>query len=168
MENLYYYRSADLAYTAEEILNLYAVDVTLQEGNEHLNLMEIFPVNLVEDTNNPNLYTTTDYYTVVGETADQSWVAAPVDLADAKEYAVEHAKTKTGELIQEAFDASGYTVLSLLASAAKSSADRGADAQTQLTTLGSLMTDLETTLSDIDSATDVDAIDTILKSAYPA
>jgi hypothetical protein len=110
----------------------------------------------------PFLYQATATYTVVGDYAQQGWAATGWSLSDAKQggshEATATANTQEATIVQQ----SGLTTDILTAVSGQDPLDRPARFQLILDEMAAVSTQLDTSLTAIDSATSVDEINNVV------
>lgn len=155
-----------------------ASNVTLNESNlykntgfppttspEVLAANGIYTVNPSADPYDPNLYTTEPAYVISGYYANQTWVATPLPLPEAKEYAKGEAKIASNNAAAELISASGVSVDIWTGAASQAPEDRPPVYNTLLNEMASIGDSLATTLTAIETATSVDEINNIIHPA---
>ena len=156
---MYYLAPADRAYSATEIKRKTGLDPE-STGIVALNFAGVYPVVDVANPHDTRLYTVALTYTVNGTGADQTWTATAKPLADAKVAGSDAQKEKyEAEAVAVQDD---YGNLTLIAAAAKTSAQRSASETSIIDSLKTIATNLSNDLASIDAATDVDAINAIV------
>ena len=156
---MYYLAPADRAYSATEIKRKTGLDPK-STGIVALNFAGVYPVVDVANPHDTRLYTVALTYTVNGTGADQTWTATAKPLADAKVAGSDAQKEKyEAEAVAVQDD---YGNLTLIAAAAKTSAQRSASETAIIDSLKTIATNLSNDLASIDAATDVDAINAIV------
>lgn len=114
----------------------------------------------------PNLYVGTPTYTVVGNYANQSWVATPVSLETAKFAGSQEAKTTANAAVDTTVCDCGYTTDLLVGVAGQDPLDRPARYQAELDEMVAISNQLDADLTAIDDATSVDEINAIVHKPY--
>mgnify|MGYP006883064246 FL=1 len=156
---MYYLAPADRPYSATEIKRKTGLDPE-STGIVALNFAGVYPVVDVANPHDTRLYTVALTYTVNGTGADQTWTATAKPLADAKVAGSDAQKEKyEAEAVAVQDD---YGNLTLIAAAAKTSAQRSASETAIIDSLKTIATNLSNDLASIDAATDVDAINAIV------
>ena len=156
---MYYLAPADRAYSATEIKRKTGLDPK-STGIVALNFAGVYPVVDVANPHDKRLYTVALTYTVNGTGADQTWTATAKPLADAKVAGSDAQKEKyEAEAVAVQDD---YGNLTLIAAAAKTSAQRSASETSIIDSLKTIATNLSNDLASIDAAADVDAINAIV------
>lgn len=112
------------------------------------------------------LYIPTATYTVVGNYAEQGWVATPYPLPVAKDSGAYEAKTAANAAVDTAVCDCGFSVDLLTGVASQDPLDRAARYQEELDAIAAVATQLDGDLTAIDSATSVDEINAIVHKPY--
>ncbi len=158
--NYFYFQPLDSALTATQLKQ--KTGITYFEGmpNENLNRSKVYPVNEIADPYDAGLYTTVLSYTINGTEADQTWTPTAKPLADAKINGSEAQKEKyEAEAVAIQDD---YGNLTLIAAAAKTSAQRSSSETSIIDSLKAIATNLSNDLASIEAATDVDESNAIV------
>ena len=146
-------------YSAYEIKRKTGLDPE-STGVVALNFAGVYPIVDVANPHDTRLYTVALTYTVNGTNADQTWTATARPLADAKEAGSDAQKEKyEAEAVAVQDD---YGNLTLIAAAAKTSAQRSASETSIIDSLKAIATNLSNDLAAIDAAADVDTINAIV------
>jgi len=122
----------------------------------------IYTVSPTPDPYDSNLYTTEPAFTIVGDYANESWVATPLPLPTAKENATVEAKTASNTAAADLITASGVNVDIWTGAASQDPASRPPIYNTLLNEMASIGDSLASTLTAIDTATSVDEINNII------
>ena len=156
---MYYLAPADRPCSATEIKKKTGLD-PVSDGIVALNFAGVYPIVDVANTHDTRLYTVALTYTVNGTNADQTWTKTARPLADAKVAGSDAQKEKyEAEAVAVQDD---YGNLTLIAAAAKTSAQRSASETAIIDSLKTIATNLSNDLVAIDAAADVDAINAIV------
>jgi hypothetical protein len=123
----------------------------------------VYIVNPASNPCDPSLYLSYADYTISGSIAEQSWscVARPLDYA--KEFGSNEVKTFAESQEAAIVSQSGLTTDILTAVSGQDPLDRPARFQLILDEMAAVSTQLDTSLTAIDSATSVDEIDSIIQ-----
>lgn len=149
----YYHEPFNTALTAQEVEKTTGYLSPDYLAVSDLNEIFLYPINEVKNPFDPNLFTAQASYTVNGQYADEIWVeSANVTLPEAKLYGKKAARQSFSYTMEQETAGSGYSNLALLAAASKLDADRGSDVDSFLTTLQNSMSDLNSHITDIDTA----------------
>ena len=156
---MYYLAPADRPCSATEIKKKTGLD-PVSDGIVALNFAGVYPIVDVANTHDTRLYTVALTYTVNGTNADQTWTKTARPLADAKVAGSDAQKEKyEAEAVAVQDD---YGNLTLIAAAAKTSAQRSASETSIIDSLKTIATNLSNDLLAIEAAADVDAINVIV------
>jgi len=123
-------------------------------------------VYTIDPTPNPidtNLYVADPVYTIVGYYAEQSWVATPLPLPEAKANGTLEVQNSAALAVSEIISQSGYSAEVLSAAGAMAEVDRPAVYQTVIAEQQVVTDQLAVNVDLINSATSVDEIDSILQ-----
>ena len=156
---MYYLSSADSIYSATEIKRKTGLD-PVSDGIVALNFAGVYPVVDVANPHDTRLYDVSLSYTINGTNADQTWTAVGKTLSVAKTAGSDAQKDKyEAEAVAVQDD---YGNLTLIAAAAKTSAQRSASETSIIDSLKTIATNLSNDLLAIEAAADVDAINVIV------
>lgn len=156
----YYYQPADTALSASEILRRTGVDPTTY-GSAGLTQLGIYPITLVANPYDTNLYNVVLSYTINGTNADQTWTATAKPLAT--------AQTAGDTQVKQSFSAYCNTLFTgdianngLIAIASVAAALRGDEYDGPFVAAGNAAAVLQTQMVNIGAATTVDEINDIV------
>lgn len=113
----------------------------------------------------PGLYSTSPSFTIIGDYANETWVATPLPLSTAKENATVEAKAASNAAAADLISASGVSVDIWTGAASQAPEDRPPVYNTLLNEMATIGDSLATTLVAIDTATSVDEINNIINPA---
>ena len=143
----YYYQPADVALDAVQILRRTGVDPTTY-GSAGLTSLGIYPVTLVTNPYDTNLYNVVLSFTINGANADQTWTPTAKPLAD--------AKIAGDAQVKESFSAYCNTLFTgdignagLIAIASVATASRGSEFSAPFTSAGTAAGVLQTQMTNI-------------------
>ena len=187
MTTLYYLQPADEVLSASEILSRVGLDPE-NTGLVALNSAGVYPVSTTTQPFNVGLFdvtlshTTTTYvdgaganidpdatYPWVGQTGDyavQTWSASDKALADAVTSGVKTRIASVSGRMRSLREVSGYGGRILLAVASQLLADRASRFSGWVTRAQTMVTELDTDLTAIEGAADVDTINDIASPAW--
>jgi hypothetical protein len=156
----FYLPSSEQVYTADELYVNTGFYPTYDPGV--LASSGIYTVNPSPDPYDPGLYSSQPVYTVSGNYANQTWVATPLPLPEAKENGSNEEKAKANEA--EAAIVSGENLSTNLLTAVSSQDPlaRPTRFQTVLDAMAAVSDNLDSNLNAIDAATSVDEINNIV------
>lgn len=122
----------------------------------------IYTVNQTTPPADIQLYTSVPTYTIVGNYADQSWVATPRPLSTAKENASSESKAAANAAVDTTVCNCGFSNDLLTAVASQDPMARPARYQAELDEMTAISDQLDADLTAIDAATSVDEINNIV------
>jgi hypothetical protein len=122
----------------------------------------IYTIASVPDPYDPALYTSVPAYAIVGFYAEQSWVATPRPLPEAKENGSTEVKEQADAATASILEANHLTSSVLASVASQAEVDRPAQLQTVLDETVAVSNALGANLDAIASATSVDEINNIV------
>jgi hypothetical protein len=158
----YYYSSATLtAYSADQMLGLFGINVETTDISI-LNLGGFYPVVETAPSFDNYLYTASPVYTVSGQYADQTWVYTPRPLDLAKQNGDWEAKTQAASDVSLVECDCGLTTDILTAVSSQELIDRPARFQSVLDSMTAVTDALDSNLTAIEAATSVDEINNIV------
>lgn len=158
----YYFPTTNQAYTPDQILNLFGIDPRTASLTTILN-RGFYPVVATPNPYDNYLYSAEPTYTVVGTAAEQSWVATPLPLDEAKAGGKWEALVSANNNILSSSCGCGFSPELLTAVASQDYFDRPARFQAELDEMTAISNQLDADLTAIDNATSVDEIDSILR-----
>jgi hypothetical protein len=159
---IYYNPSTNQTYNANQILNGAGYDPTTLDP-EVLALRGFYLVNQTNPTANSNLYENTVAYTVVGLVADQVWTATPWDLSLAKQNGILTVDQYGNSKVQQIQENSGFSAEVLAAAGSVPSVDRPPVYETVIAEQVVATDETAIQQAQIEIATSVDEIDSILQ-----
>lgn len=122
----------------------------------------IYTVNETPDPYDPALYTSAATYTVVGNYADQSWVANPLPLATAQANGIVEVKSQAETQEQSVLDSNSVSLSVMASVAGQDPLARPASLQTILDEMQVVSDNLGANIAAIEAATAVDEINNIV------
>ena len=158
----FYHEPFDTVLTEQEVESTTGYLSPGTMPTRDLNDIYLYPINESVDPYNPNLFTTVVSYSVSGGTANPSWAPTDVALSDAKEYGKSYVRPLFSSSVDKLVQDSGYSSLAVAAAASKLQADRGADVQSVIVNMQTVMSDLASVITDIEAATDSSGIQEII------
>ena len=161
METLFYLPASGKTYWSSE---LYANTGFYPDAAPALLAANgIYTVNQTTSPYDIQLYTSQPTYTIVGNYADQSWVATARPLPEAKVNATAEEKNRANAAEAQVVAESGLSTDVLTAVSGQDPVARPAEFQAVLDTMATVSDTLSTNLAAIEAATSVDEIDSILQ-----
>jgi hypothetical protein len=122
----------------------------------------IYTIIPSDDPYDPNLYTTEPSFTIVGDYANESWVATALPLPTAKENATVEVKDQSNAEASALVASSGVNLDIWTGAASQDPGDRPPVYNTLLGTMATIGDTLAAKLTAIDSSTTVDEINNIV------
>ena len=160
--NLFYYSGNGKTYSNDQMLAVFGINTEIAAVST-LNTLGFYPVVETTPSFDNYLYTAAPVYTVSGQYADQTWVYTPRPLDLAKLNGSGQAKQAANDAVNTLGCECGYSTELLTAVASQDPMDRPARYQAELDEMTAISNQLNADLTTIESATDVDTIDSILK-----
>jgi hypothetical protein len=159
--NFFYSPSLGQVYSADQMIALFGIN-TATYSLSSLNGLGFYPVNETAPDFDNYLYTATPVYTVAGNYADQTWVYTPRPLDVAKANGDWEAKTQAASAVSLVECDCGFSNDIITAAASQDPLARPARYQDVLDGMTAVTDQLDSNLTAIDSATDVDEINDIV------
>ena len=131
-------------------------------GNVALNAAGVYPVTNVTQPYNTGLYDVALTYTINGTNADQTWTPTAKTLATAVTSGVSTRIASISARLATLRECSGYGGRILLAAASQLLADRASRFSGWVTRYQTTITELDTDLTAVEGAANVDAINDIV------
>jgi len=157
----YFIPSTGAVLSAQQVQLNYGVNPNSVDIS-NLNSFGIYPVNPGTNLYPEYLYEVTPQYTIVGQYAEQTFMATPRPLALAKENASEAEKALSNEQAELLIESSGVNVNVWTGAASQDPASRPPIYNTLLNEMASIGDNLATNLTAIAAATSVDDINNIV------
>lgn len=163
----FYFSNIDTVYTEEDLFTYTGYSPNI-DGLGILADVGIYPIVPDPVSYNSNLYSPSSSFVITDGEAVETVTLSPVPLSDAQDYAKKYARSSFSHAIEKIVESSGYGSLALVAAASKLLADRGSDVQVTLSAVQTKMTELETYISDIDTAADVSEVQRLIEALSTA
>lgn len=162
----FYFSPDDKLITWSEIKKLIGIEVTDSTSNESLNNFGIYPINKTQNNNPPTFYNSAVSYSINGTVADEVWTPTSISLSDAVSAGVDKLIYCSDLRLKRLRKGSKYSLRTLLAAASQLSADRATRFGYWITRIQSTITELDTNITDVEAAANVDAINDIVTPAW--
>jgi hypothetical protein len=164
METLFYLPASGKTYWSSELQQNTGFSPNTDPGVLASN--GIYTVNQTEPQADIQLYTSLPTYTIVGNYANQTWVATPRPLPTAKENGSSEVKETANTAIDRSLCDCGYSTDVMTAVASQDDLARPARFQDELDEMTAISDQLDADLTAIDTATSVDEINAIVHQPY--
>jgi hypothetical protein len=156
----FYQPLSGITYTEENLRSKTGLSPDSDPG--YLAANGVYTINPTPNPIDTNLYVASPVYTIVGFYADQSWVATPLPLPEAKVNGGAEAKQIANAAVDLSVCDCGFSVDLLTGVASQDPMDRPARYQAELDEMTAISNQLDADLTAIDAATSVDEINNII------